>query len=382
MRPSGRSASPGTRPLWPRAVLLALGFLALAAGVWGGLLRLGLSIAVPETDLANLHGPLMISGFFGVLISLERAVALRACWAYLIPLGAGAGGVTLLFGVAWPAGPVLMALASIGLVAESLFICRLQPALFTTIMAVGAACWAAGNLLWIGGATMPSVVAWWMLFLVLTIAAERLELRRILRPTRWERPLFFGAIGLLLISAPAMTIAPDAGWPVLGSGLAALGLWLLCYDVARRTVRQTGLARYVGLGLLSGHTWLVAAGALAMTQPLINVLWSYDAILHAVFLGFVFAMVFAHAPIILPAVLRVPLPYHPVFYGHVVLLHLSLILRIAGDFADWYVLRATGGVLNAIAIALFLAVTISTVAWAKAAAATRADGTTLPRREV
>jgi len=35
----------------------------------------------------------------------------------------------------------------------------------------------------------------------------------------------------------------------------------------------------------------------------------YDAVVHAIFLGFVISMVMAHAPVILPAVLRRPLPY-------------------------------------------------------------------------
>lgn len=39
-------------------------------------------------------------------------------------------------------------------------------------------------------------------------------------------------------------------------------------------------------------------------------------------------MVFGHAPVILPAVLRVPLPYHPVLYLPLVLLHGALVLRI------------------------------------------------------
>ena len=38
-------------------------------------------------------------------------------------------------------------------------------------------------------------------------------------------------------------------------------------------------------------------------------------------LGFVFSMVFGHAPIIFPAVLRVAVPYHPVFYVPLALLH-------------------------------------------------------------
>ena len=57
---------------------------------------------------------------------------------------------------------------------------------------------------------------------------------------------------------------------------------------------------------------------------------AYDASLHAVFLGFVMSMVFAHAPLIVPAVPRVPLPFRRGFYIHLALLHASLALRLVG----------------------------------------------------
>ena len=56
----------------------------------------------------------------------------------------------------------------------------------------------------------------------------------------------------------------------------------------------------------------------------------YDAILHALFLGFTFGMIFGHAPIIFPAVLGRPLPYRPAFYLHLILLQATLLLRIGG----------------------------------------------------
>jgi hypothetical protein len=81
----------------------------------------------------------------------------------------------------------------------------------------------------------------------------------------------------------------------------------------------------------------------------------YDAMLHAIFLGFVFSMIFAHAPIILPTITGLALPFQSIFYLHVGLLHLSLSLRIAGDVAQLLWLQRWGGLLNVAAI-LFLAV--------------------------
>jgi hypothetical protein len=56
-------------------VLLGFGALALFAGLCGSLWRLGWTLP-HGSALAAIHGPLMISGVFGTLISLESAVAI------------------------------------------------------------------------------------------------------------------------------------------------------------------------------------------------------------------------------------------------------------------------------------------------------------------
>jgi hypothetical protein len=76
---------------------------------------------------------------------------------------------------------------------------------------------------------------------------------------------------------------------------------------------------------------------------------------HALFVGFVFSMIFGHAPIIVPAVVGVPIHYRPAFYAHLGLLHVSLIVRMAGDLTFWLPARQWGGMLNALAIVLFFA---------------------------
>ena len=78
----------------------------------------------------------------------------------------------------------------------------------------------------------------------------------------------------------------------------------------------------------------------------------YDAMLHAFFLGFVFAMIFAHAPIIFPAVLGARMTYRPLFYAHVLLLQATLLVRLVGDVVGWGVGRQVGGLLNAVMLVL------------------------------
>lgn len=57
--------------------------------------------------------------------------------------------------------------------------------------------------------------------------------------------------------------------------------------------------------------------------------------LHSVLLGFVFAMIFAHALIIFPAIVQVSIVYTPRFYSHLFLLQVGLLLRITSDLLLW-----------------------------------------------
>jgi len=62
-----------------RLPLIALGVLVLLGAIGGGLARLGWPL--PTTaGLVAFHGPLMVAGFFGIVIGLERAVAVGRLW--------------------------------------------------------------------------------------------------------------------------------------------------------------------------------------------------------------------------------------------------------------------------------------------------------------
>ena len=111
-------------PRW-RLPLLVLGFVSLAFGLAGGLARLMPSLPVPAPAVA-WHGALMVSAFFGTVISLERAAALDRPWVYAAPLAAGLGGVLVLWGV--PQGYWLMVLAAAVFCAANAVVFARQPA--------------------------------------------------------------------------------------------------------------------------------------------------------------------------------------------------------------------------------------------------------------
>ncbi len=336
-----------------RLPLLALSLVALLAALWAGLIRLGWTLPTWQPGLAIAHGPLMVCGFLGTLISLERAVSLNQRMAYAVPLAAGVGGLALWAGMpAW--GASLITLGSLGLFILFGLMLRRHLTLHTGVMAVGAALWLAGNLVWLSGRPLHQVSLWWAGFLILTIAGERLELSRILRPTPRVQQAFTIIVALILAGLTASLWAYDAGMRLSGLGFLALAGWLLRYDIARRTVRQRGLTRYIAVCLLSGYFWLGVGGLLALIIGGVSAGVYYDAILHAWFLGFVFAMIFGHAPIIFPAILNRPIRYRPTFYLPLLLLHLSLLLRLAGDLTLWLPGRRWGGLLNMVVLLLFL----------------------------
>lgn len=317
-----------------RLPLLALGFVSLAFGIAGGLARLS-PFGAPGTAIA-LHAPLMVSAFFGTVISLERAVAIDRPWVYAAPLCAGLAGVSLVAGLLLP-GFALMVLAAAVFLAANVVVVRRQPSLETAALLAGAAAWLAGNVMLFEG---RAAVPWWIAFFALTIGGERLELSRYLKRPPFVRRTFALLVGLLVLSP----IAPRA----LGVVLLLLAAWLVVFDLARVTIRQDRLPRYLAACLLTGYFWLGLAGAL------IALATGYDAALHAFFVGFVFSMVFGHAPVILPAVLKTRFPYHPVLYLPLALLHASLAVRVL-------VSTPLGAWGNAAAIALFILVSVSLV---------------------
>jgi hypothetical protein len=168
------------------------------------------------------------------------------------------------------------------------------------------------------------------------------------------------------LSGVALTLVDlGLGVRLLGLGTVLLAGWLLRYDIARRTVRQTGLPRYIAVCLLAGYGWLGFGGLLAIWKGAIYVGADYAAVLHAFLLGFVFSMIFGHAPIILPALTGIRLNYMPLFYIHLAVLHLTVLYRMFSYLGGSFPAQQWSGLLNVVAVLLFLAVTLLTLLRAK-----------------
>jgi hypothetical protein len=346
--------------------LLALAFASLLAGIVGGLLRLG--VLLPGIganawagDAAIGHAALMICAFFGTTIGIERAVALKRRVAFAAPLASVLGGALQVLGHG-PAAALCFVAAAAVFTGANVVIVRRQAAPHTALLLVAALAWLAGALLALGAAGNAAVLPLWFTFLVLTIAAERLEMTRLMRRRAGAQPLLLALVALLCGGALLAALAPAAGGLLYGVALVGLAAWLGLFDVARRTVRVGGLTRYMALCLLAGYAWL-AMGGLAWIALALGHAAARDAALHALGLGFVFSMVMGHAPVILPAVARIKLAFGRWQYLPLLALHASLLLRLAGSAWDPRV-RALGGALNGVAIVLFvLTIATSALVW-------------------
>ncbi|MGC3962506.1 MAG: hypothetical protein QM803_04045 [Rhodocyclaceae bacterium] len=332
--------------------LLALpAVVSLVCGVMSGLARLGWAMPLWVIQLIVVHGALMVGGFFGTLIGLERAVALARPWPYLAPLASGIGGLALV-AHATDAGIVLITAGSLVMTLACVSVWRRERAAHLATLCAGSVAWLAGNAVWWVTGSITAATPLWAAFLILTIAGERLELSRLVPTSPAARRTFFGIVALLALAGLAAAVSA-AGLRVFAAALALLAIWLLRHDIARRTVRTPGLTRYMAVCLLSGYAWLLVAATLGITGAFDNGAVLRDAALHSLLLGFVFSMVFGHAPVIVPALTRLRFAWRPVFYLPLVLLHATLIVRVGAGLAGDYAWRHWGGVGNTVALIAF-----------------------------
>lgn len=321
--------------------LLLCFVLTFALAVSGGLARMGvLTSAWPSAVV--WHGPLLFAGFFTGVIGLERAVGLSERRLLLGPAAALCGSACLLAGLPGPASAGYV-VAAFTLVFACIQVCRLQRTPATATMLAGSLAGAAGTVAWSCGSPVREVVLCWLTFVVLTIAGERLELAFNLRGRLV--PLW---LVLALVAGGLGGGSPRA----VGLAFVLLALWLSREDVARRTVRGHGLPRFIGFAVLLGLGWLAVTGLLLVLGSWSTSTAFYGATIHALSLGFVVTMVLAHAPIVVPAVLKTPAlgPTYPALW----ILQFSVLLRVAGDLL-WTPLRAWAGMLHVLAFVAFAA---------------------------
>ena len=129
-----------TVQLLARGVIVVTVVVALLGGLGTGLARLGWQVDPLSQGWMMLHGPLMICGFLGTLICLERAVALasRYPWSLAVPVVNAAGALAMLVAPDTGTAKLLLTLGSVGLLTLFVLLLRLHPLRYMMVMTAGA----------------------------------------------------------------------------------------------------------------------------------------------------------------------------------------------------------------------------------------------------
>lgn len=196
----------------------------------------------------------------------------------------------------------------------------------------------------------PASVSFWFGFILLVVSGERLELTKFL-PAGKNRTLII-LIGIVFYFTGLFFNYHGSGHILTGTSMIIFSAWFFAYDIAFKSLKQPGLHRYIAVNLVAAYCWLLVSGILLLFTP--GFKFIYDATIHAFFLGFTFSMIFAHGPIILPGIAGSrKKPFHISLYGWTLLLHVSIIIRLSGDFLSIPLIRALAGIFNMIAITGF-----------------------------
>jgi len=335
--------------VWPRGILLAVAGVAMLSGLAAGLVLIGVWDGGTVTSGTD-HGALMIFGFVGGAIGLERTVAARTRWAWAGPVANALGVATLLVGAPRPVPAALFTVSFLVLGAVYVLIHHRQATLSVLVQATGVIGGVLATVTWGGGADFADVMPYAVVFAVATIIGERMELARVSFAGTAAETLITTLVLALTAAALIFALHPQLGFFLMGALLAAIAVVTVRVDAARRLIHAGQLPRYTAACMLAGYAWLLVAGLLWMGRGHTRAGHLHDAAVHSIFLGFVISMIFAHAPFILGGVIRRTIPYHPALYLPVIVLHAGLALRIVADLRQATGPWQLGGVITVVAI--------------------------------
>ncbi|WP_420578275.1 hypothetical protein [Ekhidna sp.] len=313
-------------------LLVAIGIpVFLILGLFTGLSRFGL-IYFP---LSFHHGVLMLNGFGGGVITVERLLSKPNDRWILIGLILLISGLTLYL-MGFEFGLLLVAVnVGILFLKETLQLVekRSQNGVYQL---VGLLSWFIGNLKFYQNGFYPAAVPFWIVFILMLIVGTRLSK--------------MGKEDVIsLVLSFAIFFSFWLGFH--GYGQAIYGIGLIALSVRLGYLESKYKGKHLA-AVLMAYSWLLIAGISSLFSDYI--LYSYDLVLHAFFLGFFFSMIFINAPDALLKKLGLEeMKTHPNFL--VVFLSIGLFARlIIGDLFQIQLARNIGGILNLLAIILYV----------------------------
>jgi hypothetical protein len=218
------------------------------------------------------------------------------------------------------------------------------------IVTLAASVFGLGGIIaWHLGASSHQSVAWWTIFLVGTMAGERLQFGKV--PNTTPIQLIWLVLGLLA-GISVFSVDLESSSAALGMFLTFTGITNAVFDLPQRSSRSP-LLQFILTGLCLGYFWLVSGGLMWLASAYGFTFATRDAYLHAIFVGFAVGMLFTHAPLVFPALMRLRLPFHRAMYGPLILLQLGVAMRVLSGAAQWTNGIRAGALLMSLALVGF-----------------------------
>lgn len=334
-------------------ILLPFILIALLSGLLSGWARLGWEFSLAFTTPTSVaqHGIIMVSGFLGSLILLEKIVFLHNRWFLLLPL-INVLSIPLFLFDFQPIAMIFLLIGSTAMVCTAVYFVLQYKESYHYLLLGGTVLLWIGNFKLLINGFYPATLPYWIGFFLLVIVGERLEMSRFLPISRFKINILWTLlltwiIGILFIPFHSKTFALNS---ILLSGIA---FWLLQNDMPKHSIKKVGLHRFVGINLIIAYLWLFLFGIWQFLP--FQTTFGYDAYIHLYFIGFVLSMVLAHAPIILPSVLRLGIkPFHTMMYVWIGIIQISLMIRLISDVTEDTTWRKIGGLMNGIGFVGYL----------------------------
>jgi len=335
-------------------------FLGLLVGVFR-LMSLNFLATAIFAGLYGLHSIIMVFGFLAAIIMTERVAGVRMIPGaesfkaprVMVPL-IMLGVVGEMIGYSWQL-PIVRYLGALLLVAGCLaFIVTLKflrkkteakPPFDFMTLSVAALMLAAVD----SAFTLPvddmGFIMLLISFPVLFILGERVELTWIISGvkgnTRFKRTILVAAMSIVLFA-----IGSTARFTTLGDLTFLIGSLLLLMVLISVLITENQnlkvllnsprpLQRYVSQHVRVAYVWAVIGLVLAIIYSLSGLGWNlYDPFIHSLTVGFIGTMMLAHAPVILPGILKKNFNEEKLTTLPLGVLTLAVALRMGGDISS------------------------------------------------
>lgn len=300
---------------------------------------------VPQST-ASGHGAVMMVGFVASIIALERAVTMNEPLLKAAAVAFPLSGLLIAFGIQ----NIAYFVATFGglcfLTWSIKYFLSVKERFSGLFFLFAGFFLMMGVLFYVFRFSVTFYVLSWVTFVVCFICGERMDMLRVRNVGK--QYFYSAAISLPVALAGVLTTAME----LVALFFALLLVSVVPHDLGVKMYKKQGFSRFLSVGLISAYSWL----ALSVLVWVVNPVW--DSMLHVVFLGFVGNMIFTHAPVVFPVVLKSKHFYSKLLYVPFLILQASIIVRLVSARLLQLELWAFSGLMTVIAVALYAFITV------------------------